>query len=122
MESEALDFLLATGAMGIVCGVFIAMAFQRTRHPYFWTAVCGFVCATIVVMLASIIWQTTSAYTSYPLAESLIMGLVFSQIFLPVVPFCAGGPSVLAGLAAQWLLQRGKRRAVSATKDEQRDG
>lgn len=107
---EMIDFLLGTGAIGVVFGVMVAALFRSARHPYFWAGACAFLGATLLVALGGVVWMSTSALQSgYRLPESIIMGIVFTQSFWILAPFSAGVPALLASLAAQCLIQRERK-------------
>ena len=112
METPDIKAFLFVSTIGVVCGLIVAVAFNRSRRPFVWTLIISPVAATIGCMATFAIWEAVrSINDGHPLGYAVHAGIGAAFLIGFAAPFVCGGPAALVGLVLQFLLQRVRRVA-----------
>ena len=107
MEPEDIQGFLLVGSIGAICGVLVALAVARTKHPYVWTLAASPLVAAIGCGMFFGIATAIESFTrdNLSLGSALWNGLGAVVILGLLFGLAAGGVATLVGLVLQCVIQ-----------------
>ncbi len=108
---DTLLLLIVVGVPSSVLGAICAVGCQRTLTPYLWTFVTASLSGSMVFLAwaaLSVAWSTYAAGGT--LQRAVYAGQAAACLYSFGAPFFGGGPSLVVGMATQYLLQVRCRR------------
>ena len=112
VQPQDIAAFLIFGLIAVACGLAVAVAFRRARHPFLWTAgVCG-LGATLLGLGFAVAMQTVHSMNDagYSFGKAVQSGFAAALVLAFSMPVVCGGPAALVGLGLQCILQRSWRR------------